>query len=205
MRARRVVENSRKACIPLIDHSLATSNSKRKTIIMKLLHPTKLLFPLAAQLGVACSAGLLPVPAAADVYYAGIECVVSSFIGVTVIYNQGAALNPSTSAWQRLECPISKDYVPGLDNASVRVRDNHPTLDIQCALISRSSRPFTVLRTPTVTSSGTGLQDLTLAGLAGGGPGFSTFIECTLPPRASATAAHSSLESYFAVPTITGL
>lgn len=172
---------------------------------MKRLHTSKLMLPLVIQLGITCTAGMLPVPAAASIFYNGSSCV--PFRSAPVVYENGMIINPNASgAPIAVECPISKDTFGGLEAIYVQVIDNHPSQAVRCNVYTVGTRPehndngglFISASTPPLQTI------VSPRGVRGAGSGVRTYISCSIPARSGGGAA-SGIVSYTAMPPTTPL
>ncbi|ATQ75872.1 hypothetical protein CR152_16050 [Massilia violaceinigra] len=162
---------------------------------MKNLRPTKLLRPLAVQLGITCCAVMLPASASAANFYSGAHCVP---VNGTPVYVDGMVQNASTTSELRVNCPVITDGTRGLEKAGVRVIDYSAASNVFCTLISRSSAAR-AYAAPRIESSGRGgAQNLDSVGVNGGGAGYRTYFNCVIPRKAP-TEQSSGIEAYFAL------
>lgn len=169
-----------------------------KDNIMKRLHTTKLMLPLLIQFGITCSAGMLPAPAAASVFYNGINCVRIS--GLAQV-EDGIIFNPSESETLWVECPVIKDSFAGILRASMLVDDFHPTDDVRCNLYSAGPEPRNNDDSGLFASVGVGLQHIEAPrGVNGALGGVRTYFTCTIPPRTPSGA--SGIHAYTALPPL---
>lgn len=163
---------------------------------MKNLRPTKLLRPLAFQLGITCCAVILPASASAANFYSGANCVA---VNGTPVYVDGMVRNVSTTSGLRVNCPVITDGIRGLERAGVRFLDYSAASNVNCILISRSSAARAYDAAPRIESSGRGgPQSLASAGVSGGGAGYRIYFECVIPRRAPGEQS-SGIEAYFAL------
>ncbi len=143
---------------------------------------------------------------AGEASYPGAACVKWSAGDPQPLLSYSEILNPSSTAWLRVDCPITRTdfdsflHDAGVESSWVRMVDRHYTSNGSCRLVSYSHNTdgtASYWTTGTQYTSGTGnqAQQLNIGSLDGENGASHLYFSCQIPPTYAGN--YSTLVTYY--------